>query len=58
MQWNEFISSVRVPAGLAVTLRENTNYGGRGLTINGPADIPCLITQNFNDITSSMRVCK
>ncbi|WIA20753.1 hypothetical protein OEZ85_005121 [Tetradesmus obliquus] len=54
--WNDFVSSVRVPLGLAVTLRENINYGGRGLTITGPSDIPCLTNWQFNDITSSMRV--
>jgi hypothetical protein len=56
LQYNDFVSSVRVPLGLSVTLRENTNRGGRGLTITGPADIACLVNFNFNDITSSMRI--
>jgi hypothetical protein len=56
VQWNDFISSVRVPAGLSVLLREHPNYGGRGLIINGPSDIPCLSIWDMNDVTSSMRI--
>jgi hypothetical protein len=56
VQWNDFISSVRVPAGLSALLREDNNYGGGGLRITGPADIACLSQWNFNDLTSSMRI--
>jgi hypothetical protein len=56
VQWNDYISSVRVPAGLSVLLREHPNYGGRGLNITGPADIACLSQWSFSDITSSMQV--
>jgi hypothetical protein len=56
VQWNDWISSIRVPAGLTVLLREHPNYGGRGLRITGPADVDCLTNWQFNDITSSMQI--
>ncbi|KAF6258438.1 CAP domain-containing protein [Scenedesmus sp. NREL 46B-D3] len=54
--WNDVVSSVRVPQGLKLTLREDRSYKGRGITITGPANIACLSSRRFNDITSSMRI--
>jgi hypothetical protein len=56
VQLNDFMSSLRVPAGLKVTLREHPNYNGRGLEITGPADIACLDNWQFAKVTSSMRI--
>eukprot|EP00775_Hariotina_reticulata_P007851 gene7851-8048_t len=55
-EFNDMITSIRVPAGLKITLREHPNYGGRGLIITGPSDITNLSPWNFNDITSSFKI--
>jgi chitinase len=52
--WNDKASSVRLRAGYQATLYDDINYGGRSLALTG--DTANLVTPNFNDITSSLRV--
>lgn len=54
LAFNDIISSVRVPQGLRVILYEHAQGQGRQLTLFN--DTPCLVNQNFNDITSSINV--
>ena len=56
---NDDMSSVRVPAGLAVTLYEHDNFEGHSMTLY--ADNDCLVRNgrpggNWNDVVSSVRV--
>ena len=55
---NDFISSVRVPSGLKVTLYEHSNFQGRSVDLT--RDTECLAGNpyNFNDMTSSIRIQK
>ena len=52
--WNDKASSVRLRAGWQATLFDDINYGGRSLALAG--DTANLVTPNFNDRTSSLRV--
>ncbi|WIA37343.1 hypothetical protein OEZ86_014273 [Tetradesmus obliquus] len=54
--FNDFISSVRVPAGMTAVFWENNNFGGRGLRVTGPADVPCFDNWQFSKVTSSMQI--
>lgn len=56
LQFNDFISSVRVPAGMTAVFWENNNYGGRGLRVTGPSDVPCFDNWRFSKVTSSMQI--
>ena len=49
---NNQLSSLRVPAGLQVTLFNNTNFGGSSITFT--ADDACLINNSYNDLTESL----
>jgi predicted alpha-1,6-mannanase (GH76 family) len=51
---NEDISSVKVSSGYQVVLYENDNFGGT--TVTTITDLSCLVAQNFNDRTSSLRI--
>ena len=51
---NNFVSSLRVPSGLQVTLFDNTNFGGSSITFT--ADDNCLVNNSFNDRTGSIIV--
>jgi beta-glucanase (GH16 family) len=51
---NDWVSSVRVPAGLKVVLYQNDNYAGTSVTLT--ADNSCLVGNSFNDQASSMVV--
>lgn len=53
---NDALSSVRVPAGLTVTLYENANFTGRSLELN--SDISCLDSRRFDNIMSSFVVSR
>lgn len=53
-QWNDRASSVRVKPGHRVALFQHSNYGGRSVTLS--ADTPNLVTLNFNDFASSLRI--
>jgi hypothetical protein len=52
--WNDRVSSVRVPAGWSVTLYEHIGQGGASLALT--ADEPNLVNRAFNDVMSSYRV--
>jgi len=52
--WNDRISSVKVPVGSQVTLYEHINYGGRTLVLK--ADTPNLVPLGFNDFASSFKL--
>lgn len=51
---NDDISSVKVSSGYQVILYENDNFAGT--TVTSSTDLSCLVGQNFNDKTSSLRV--
>ena len=51
---NDNISSVKVAAGLKVILFENGDFQGRSITLT--ENTPCLVNQNFNDLTSSIKI--
>ena len=51
---NDSLSSLRVPAGLQVTLYENNAFGGASITFT--ADDFCLINNSFNDACSSLKI--
>lgn len=51
---NDDISSLRVPAGLKVTLFEHDNFQGRALIV--AADDDCLVDNGANDMLSSIMV--
>lgn len=53
---NDQLSSVRVPAGLRVTLYEDENFGGRSLTLTNDSGTDVLQKQGFNNETSSVVV--
>ncbi|WP_145932055.1 beta/gamma crystallin-related protein [Yersinia bercovieri] len=56
-QWNDRISSIKVPYGMTVTLYENVDFSGHSFTLNSDTDL--LHSQDlrwFNDKTSSLRV--
>jgi hypothetical protein len=50
------ISSVKVQSGYQVTLYDGDNFTGNSLVIT--ADNSCTVNNNFNDITSSIKVSK
>ncbi len=52
--WNDKASSVKVRAGYKVELFENSNYGGRSITLT--SNSTNLVPLNFNDAASSFRV--
>ncbi len=54
LNFNDIISSVKIPQGLRVILYEHGGLHGRQITLT--SDTPCLINENFNDITSSINV--
>lgn len=51
---NEDISSLKVSSGYQVILYENDNFGGA--TVTTTTDLSCLVAQNFNDRTTSLRI--
>ncbi|MBW8686675.1 glycoside hydrolase family 76 protein [Chitinophaga rhizophila] len=51
---NEDLSSLRVSSGYQVILYENDNFSGTSVTVN--SDNSCLVAQNFNDKTTSLRI--
>jgi hypothetical protein len=58
---NDMMSSIKVPAGLTVTLYVDSWYNGDAWTIDGPSDQWCFIYNsrpggNWNDVVSSMKV--
>ncbi|WP_249192824.1 beta/gamma crystallin-related protein [Yersinia sp. Marseille-Q3913] len=55
--WNDRISSIKVPYGMAVILYENVNFSGRSLTLNNDTNsLNSHEFQWFNDQASSLRV--
>jgi len=51
---NDAISSLKVSSGYQVILYEHDNFGGT--TVTTSTDLNCLVNQNFNDLTSSLRI--
>ena len=51
---NDDISSLKVNSGYKVTLYKHDNFGGATLTVT--ADDACLVDNNWNDSTSSLKV--
>ena len=51
---NDAISSLKVSSGYQVILYEHDNFGGTAVTTS--TDLNCLVNQNFNDLTSSLRI--
>jgi hypothetical protein len=52
---NDWVSAIKVPAGLAVVLYQHKDYGGKALTIINK-NIPDLNSYGFHDIMSSVKV--
>jgi hypothetical protein len=50
------ISSVHVDAGFEILLAERPGFEGRAIVLTGPVGVPCLTSDDFNDMTSSMVV--
>ena len=50
------VSSVRASPGWTVTLFDGANLDGQSVTVTG--EDRCLVTRNFNDMTSSIRVTR
>ena len=50
-EWNDIVSSVRIPPGMKLILYEHSNYSGASVTLRG--DISCLASRGFNDRASS-----
>jgi len=51
---NDDISSLKVSSGYQVILYENDNF--TGTTVTTTSDLSCLVAQNFNDKTTSLKV--
>lgn len=51
---NDDISSVQVKNGYKITLYSDNNYGGTSITLS--ANDECIADNNFNDLTSSIKV--
>jgi len=51
---NNDISSLKVSAGYEVQLYDGDNFTGTSLVVN--ADNSCLVTNSFNDLTTSLQV--
>ncbi len=51
---NDDISSVKVSSGYQVVLYENDNFSGT--TVTSTTDLSCLVSQNFNDKATSVRI--
>jgi endoglucanase Acf2/uncharacterized protein YjdB len=51
---NNWVSSLRVPAGFTVKLYDGDNLTGTSLTVT--TDNSCLVGNSFNDLTSSIQV--
>lgn len=51
---NDDVSSLKVTSGYQVTLYLNDNFGGRTIVKTG--DDACLVDDNFNDSTSSIKI--
>ena len=51
---NDDLSSIQVPNGYRVTLYEHDGYQGK--TVIRTQDEKCLVTESFNDLTSSIKV--
>ncbi len=51
---NDDISSLKVVQGYKVTLYNNDNFGGS--TYTATADNSCLVSNNFNDLASSLKI--
>jgi uncharacterized protein (DUF1800 family) len=52
--WNDYVSSVKMAAGLQLDLYEQVNAGGRVLTLSASA--ANLVSLNFNDVASSYKI--
>lgn len=50
------LSSVKIPAGMKVTLYENDNFTGRSLILSSDGGGDFLRSSKFNDVTSSLVV--
>ena len=53
---NDQLTSMKIPSGLSVTLYEHGGFKGRSLSFTADARAADLIKQNFNDVTSSIRI--
>lgn len=51
---NNDISSLKVSSGYQVILYDSDNFGGT--TVTTSTDMSCLVGQNFNDLTTSLRI--
>lgn len=51
---NDDASSLQIAPGYQVTLFQNAGFSGTSIVLTG--NVPCLVTQNFNDVLSSMIV--
>jgi predicted alpha-1,6-mannanase (GH76 family) len=51
---NNDISSLKVSSGYQVILYDSDNFGGT--TVTTSTDLSCLVGQNFNDLTTSLRI--
>jgi hypothetical protein len=49
--WNDRVSSIRIPAGKTIILYEHANYGGRSVRLT--SDVADLRAIGWNDIASS-----
>ncbi|MRG44069.1 hypothetical protein GFS24_03040 [Chitinophaga sp. SYP-B3965] len=53
---NNDASSIKIPAGLKVTLYDGDNFTGSSLVLTGSVNVSCLSSNSFNDKTSSLKV--
>ena len=50
------LSSFELPAGLKATLYDAPYFKGASITYRGPVDVPCLVSDGWNDRAQSIKV--
>ncbi len=53
---NGDLSSMDIPAGVAVTLFSKPDFGWQFVTYTGPMEVDCLVWDGWNDATQSLKV--
>jgi hypothetical protein len=60
-EWNDRVGSLRIPAGVSITLYEHSDFGGASISFTGPFNLPDLTDYpgpggTWNNSVSSVRV--